>query len=120
MSITLKTSATLPLVLTKARAIVNGFSFQKLGTSFKDATICNATQNVGKTGTAKTRWSIRRPYTVTDAKGNVIPKVVYINIETTIEEDCPFTVVDEIPFMVSAVGAEPQFLAHIRDRVQPS
>lgn len=120
MAITLAITATVSLVLTKARAIAQGFSFQKLGTSFRDATICNVTQNTGKTGTAKSRWAIRRPYTVTDALGRVVPKIAYVNIEVTLDEDCPFGVVEEIPYLVESVGKEPQFLNHIRDRIQPS
>lgn len=120
MAITLKIAAATSLVLNKARAITQGFSFQKLGSSFKDATICNVTQNTGKTGTAKSRWAIRRPYTVTDAQGRVVAKIAYVNIEVTLDEDCPFTVVEEIPYLVQSVGLEPQFLNHIRDRIQPN
>lgn len=120
MSITVKIAAATSLVLNRARQITNGFAFQKLGTSFKDATIVNTTQSVGKTGTAKTRWAIRRPYTYVNADGKTVAKLLFINIEVTAEEDCPFTVVDEVPHLVQSVGAEPQFLSHVRDRIQPN
>lgn len=120
MAITLKIAAATSLVLNRARQIVNGWAFQKIGNSFKDATICNATQSVGKTGTAKTRWAIRRPYTYTNAAGVVVSKTMFVNIEVTTDEDCPLTVVDEVPHLVQSVGAEPQFLAHVRDRIQPN
>lgn len=120
MSITLKVASATSLVLSRARQIANGFAFQKLGTSFKDATICNATQSIGKTGTGRTRWAIRRPYTYVNADGKTVAKMMYVNIEVTVDEDCPFTVVDEVPHLVQSVGAEPQFLAHVRDRIQPA
>lgn len=120
MSITLKIATATTLVLDRARAITNGFSFQKLGSSFSEATLCNATQSVNKINTARTRWAIRRPYPVTDVNGKVIAyKTAYLNIEATLEADCPFTVADEFPHLLRSVADEPQFLAHIKARVNP-
>lgn len=120
MSITLKLGAAVTAVLNRARVISNGFAFQKLGTSFKDALLLNATQTVGKTNTAKTRWATRVPYTYVDSQGKTLGALMYVNVEVTAEESCPFTVIEQAPHILGAIAVEPQFLAHIRDRVQPS
>lgn len=120
MAITIKLASAVNTVLERARAITGGYAFQKLGTSFKDAILLNATQSVGKTNTAKTRWATRLPYTYVDQQGKTVGSLLYVNIEVTAEESCPFTVIEQVPFLVQSIGAEPQFLAHIRNRVQPS
>lgn len=120
MSITLKIASATNVVVTKAREIVNGFAFQKVGTSYKDATILNATQNVGKTGTAKTRWAVKRPFTYVGSDGLTKTELVHVTVEVTIPEVTPFVTVDEVPYLVQSIGAEPQFLAHVRDRIQPA
>lgn len=120
MSLTLKIAANTSLVLEKARAIMNGFSFQKLGSSFAEATLCNVTQSVNKVNTARTRWAIRRPYPVTDVNGKTIGyKTAYLNIEASLESDCPFAVADEFPHLLRSIADEPQFLQHIKARITP-
>lgn len=120
MSITLKIAAAVSVVCTRAREITNGFGFQKLGTSFRDATKLSVTQKTGKTNTATSRWAVARPYTYVDADGKTKTEYYYVSVETTIPDTCPLTTVEEIPHLVQSIGAEPQFLTHTRDRIQPS
>lgn len=116
MSLTLKIATATTIVLTKARSLMNGTVMQKVGTSFTDVTSVTATQNVGKTGTAKTRVVIRRPFsTVID--GVTVTDYCYYELSSTVPAICPLANAAEGPWLMQSMAADPAFADLVVNRV---
>lgn len=116
MSLTLKIASATTLVLTKARSLVNGSVFQKVGTSFTDLTTVTATQNVGKSGTAKTRLVIKRPFS-TVINGVTVSDFCYYSIEASIPAICPLANANEGPWLLQSLAADAAFTDLVVNRV---
>lgn len=116
MSLTLKIATATTIVLSKARSLFNGIVLQKVGTSFADTTVVTALQNVGKDGTARTRFVIKRPYTVTN-NGVSVVRYMHVAIETTCPEDCPLTTAGEATWLAQSLAADAAFNDLVQNRV---
>lgn len=116
MSITLKIASATTLIVTKAKAIANGLIFQKVGTSFSDLTQYTMTQNVGSSGTAKSRFVVKLPYT-TVANGVTINDFCYATIETTVPQSCPIATAGQLTWLVQSAAADSSFNDLVANRV---
>lgn len=115
MSLTLKIASATTIVLNKARTLFNGIVFQKPGTSFADATTMVATQTTGKTGTAKSRFVVKRPYSNT-INGEVINDFMHVAIEVTVPESCPLSTSGEAAWLAQSLAADASFNELVQNR----
>lgn len=115
MSLVLKIATATNVTLLKARSLLNGVVMQLVGTSFLDVTSMTATQNVGKTGTAKSRFVIKRPYTVA-VNGENVTDAMHISIEVSVPETCPLTTSGEATWLAQSLAASTEFNALVQNR----
>lgn len=115
MSLTLKVATATTIALSKARALANGVVMQLVGASFLDVTTMTATQNVGQTGTAKSRFTVKRPYTTT-VNGVNVSDNMHIVIEVTVPETCPLTTSGEATWLAQSLAASTEFNALVQSR----
>lgn len=108
MSLTLKTASATTVVLTLANRLMNGYVFQKIGTSFMDVLKLTQTQNINSANTAKSRVVIKIPYNYTVGTETFID-FVPVSIEMSIKETCPQTVTAQIPWLVQSYAADQSF-----------
>lgn len=103
MSVTLQKAAGVNVVFDLVKSSGDSQVFQNVGSSFTDTRILTASQNVGKTATAKSKVTIRVPYTVTIGAA-VVTKYKYYTITGTVPEDAPFAGVDEDVYMLGTLA----------------
>lgn len=108
MSITLQSAVGVNVVFDLVKNSGSSQVFQNVGTSFLDTKTVTASQNIGKTKTAKTRSVIHWPYTETV---NGVSKTydMYFTVEGTVPEAIPFTEVDKAAHMVGTLAASALF-----------
>lgn len=113
MSITLKTGTSTTVELLKVKNLPNGAVLQRVGTNFQDVYSLTMTENIGKTGTAKGRASMRVPYpaTATSPAG-----FAFVNIEFTVPAECPIAIANQIPHLASSAAISAEFAAMISQR----
>lgn len=116
MSITLKTATATTIALTKAKNLTNGLVFQKVGTSFSDVYQLTMTQNIGNTGTAKSKFVIKVPYTAV-INGVTVSNFAYLTVETTVPQDCPLSVAGQLTWLAQSTSADASFNDLVSSRV---
>lgn len=115
MSLTLKIATATTIVLSKARSLVNGTVFQKVGTSFIDLTSCTITQNVSRDGKAKSRFVIRRPFTYVKGADTLVG-YNYLTVEATVDPNSPLTAASELTWLGQSVCADAGFNELVQNR----
>lgn len=106
MSLTLKTASAVTIVLTKARTLANGVLFQLVGASYAMTTTYRMTQNVGKTGTAKTRAVVALPFSYLGTDGLTHIDVGYAEWGTTVPSVMPITEAQKLPWLLQSSTAD--------------
>lgn len=106
MSLTLKVAAATTIVLTKARQLANGTLFQLVGASYAQTTTYRMTQNVGKTGTAKSRGVITLPYSFVGHDGLTRIEAGYAEWGTTVPSTMPITEAQKLPWLLQSSTAD--------------
>lgn len=105
MSLTLKVADAATIVLTKAKSLTNGVIFQVVGSSFAMTTTYRMTQNIGKTGTAKSRGVVAYPYTYTGTDGLQHIDAGYAEWGTTVPNTMPITEAKKTPMVASIISS---------------
>lgn len=104
MSITLQSATGVDVVFDRAKASGSSQVFQNIGTSFADTKTLTQSQTIGRTGTAKSRFVIKVPFTYTE--GAVVKTDYYfLSIEGTIPATAPLTEVDKGVFLMKTLAA---------------
>lgn len=116
MSLSLLSASGVSLVLTRAKLLLNGLIFQKVGANFADSYQLTMTQNVGKTNTAKSRFAVKVPYTAL-VNGVTISDFAYVTVETTVPQDCPLTVASQLSWIVRSLAADTSFEDLVKNRI---
>lgn len=116
MSLTLKIATATTIVLTKAKNLTNGLIFQKVGASFSDVTQVTMTQNIGNSGTAKSRFVVKLPYTAV-VKGVTVSDFAFLTVETTVPQDCPLSIAGELAWLGQSLCADTSFNDLVSSRV---
>ena len=106
MSLTLKVATATTIVLTKARVLANGVLFQLVGSSYAMTTTYRMTQNVGKTGTAKSRGVISLPYSYVGTDGLTHIDMAYAEWGTTVPNTMPITEAQKLPWLLQSSAAD--------------
>lgn len=115
MSITLKTAAATTIILTKARALADGMVMQKIGTSFRDAYNLTARSFKSKGGHARTKHTIRVPYSTTIDQATTVGEI-FLTVETSIPADAPLTKISELAFLGESLCASAEFKAAVNEQ----
>lgn len=115
MSLTLKIASATTVVLSKARSLVNGVVFQKVGTSFVDLTSVTATQNVSKDQKARSRFVIKRPFTYVKGADTMIG-YNYLTVETTVDANSPLSAAGELAWLGQSLCADSSFNELVQNR----
>lgn len=115
MSLTLKIATATTIVMSKARSLVNGLVYQKVGTSFVDLTQCTITQNTNKQGVAKSRFVIKRPFTYVKGADTLIG-YNYLSVETTVDPNSPLTAAGELTWLGQSMCADAGFNDLVQNR----
>lgn len=113
MPLDLKTGETTTVTLNKSKSLLNGVVLQHVGTTFQDIHGLTLTENIGKTGTAKGRASLRVPYPATESSP---AGFTFANIEFTVPADCPVAVAQTLPYLLASLAATEEFKAMILQR----
>lgn len=116
MSITLKIASATTIVLTKAKTLVNGVLWQLIGSNYMLTTRYRLTQNIGKTGTAKTRCVIELPYSYVDVDGLTKYDKGYFSIEATVPQTMPVTEASKGTWLVQSAAADVSFNDAVANR----
>lgn len=116
MSLTLKIATATTIVLSKAKSLMNGLIFQKVGTSFSDVTQVTMTQNIGNTGTAKSRFVIKLPYTAV-VNGVNVSDFAYLTVEATVPQSCPLATAGQLTWLGQSLCADTSFNDLVANRV---
>lgn len=116
MSLTLKIATATTIVLTKAKTLANGVLFQLIGTSYLLTTKYRLTQNIGKTGTAKTRVVIELPYSYVDTDGLTKYDSGYFSIEATVPRTMPVSEAGKGAWLVQSAAADASFNDAVANR----
>lgn len=106
MSITLKTASATTIVLTKAKNLANGILWHLIGASYMLTTRYRMTQNIGQTGTAKTRSVISLPYSYVDVDGLTKYDTGYFTIEATVPASMPQAEVTKLWWLGQSAAAD--------------
>lgn len=106
MSLTLKVASATTIVLTKAKSLANGVIFQLVGNSYAMTTTYRMTQNIGKTGTAKSRGVIAFPYSYTGTDGLQHIDAGYAEWGTTVPNTMPITEATKLPWLLQSSAAD--------------
>lgn len=106
MSLTLKVATATTIVLTKARQLANGVLFQLVGASYAQTVTYRMTQNVGKTGTAKSRGVVTFPYSFVGADGLTRIDAGYAEWGTTVPNTMPVTEALKLPWLLQSSAAD--------------
>lgn len=115
MSITLKTASATTLIMTKARALVDGMVMQKIGTSLRDTYQLTARAFRSKGGHSRTKHTVRVPYSTTVDQATVFGEM-FITIETSVPADAPLSKVTELPYLVESLAQSAEFKAAINEQ----
>lgn len=103
MSITLQSASGVNVVFTLAKQGASNQVFQNIGTSYQDTKLLSASQNIGSTGTAKSRIPLKVPFTYTE--GTVVKTdYMYFSIEGTIPATAPLADVDKALYMLGTLA----------------
>lgn len=106
MSLTLKVATATTVVFTKAKTLANGMLMQFIGASYALTARMKATQNVGDTGTSKSRCTITWPYQYTNAAGLPAYDNMYVSVEFTVPATAPQTEVAKLPWLAQSLAAD--------------
>lgn len=115
MSLTLKVATATTIALTKARNLVNGLVFQKVGTSFVDLTQATITQNVTKAGQAKSRFVIKRPFNYVKGADTLVG-YNYLTVEVTVDPNSPLSAAGELTWLGQSMCADVGFNDLVQNR----
>lgn len=107
MSITLKIDSATTIVLTKAKNLANGILYHLIGASYALTTRYRMTQNIGQTGTAKTRCVVSLPYSYVDVDGLTKYDTGYFSFETTVPATMPQSEVTKLWWLGQSAVADP-------------
>lgn len=116
MSITLKVASATTIVLTKAKTLANGILWQLIGANFVLTTRYRMTQNIGKTGTAKTRCVIELPYSYVDVDGLTKYDKGYFVLEATVPQTMPISEAGKGTWLLQSAAADPTFNDAVANR----
>lgn len=105
MSLTLKIASATNYILGFVGKTTSGQYFQKVGTSFVDLCKVAMGQNVGRTGTAKSRVNISYPFAYVDAAGVTRTDHIYGTLTYTVPETCPLSKAEELFWLVQTAAA---------------
>lgn len=104
MSITLQSASGVNVVFDLVKSNGSSQVFQNIGTSFQDARTLTQSQTIGKTGTAKSRFVLKVPYTYTE--GSVVKTDYdYFVLESTVKETSPLVDTDKGVYMMKTLAA---------------
>nr|UUW21256.1 MAG: hypothetical protein [Sanya fiers-like virus 13]UUW21259.1 MAG: hypothetical protein [Sanya fiers-like virus 13] len=104
MSITLQSASGVNVVFDLVKSSGSSQVFQNIGTSFQDARTLTQSQTIGKTGTAKSRFVLKVPYTYTE--GSVVKTDYdYFVLEATVKETSPLVDTDKGVYMLKTLAA---------------
>lgn len=115
MSLTLKTTAALTIVFTKARALVDGMVMQKIGTSFRDTYLLTARSFRSKGGHARTKTTIRVPFSVTVDQTTEVGEI-FLTVETSAPQNAPLAKIQELSYLCESLAASAEFKALINEQ----
>lgn len=113
MPIILKTGESTTVTLNKSKNLSNGVVLQHVGNTFQDIHGLTLTENIGKTGTAKGRASIRVPYPATEASP---AGFAFANVEFSVPAECPVVIATTLPYLLASLAATDEFKAMILQR----
>lgn len=116
MSITLKVASATPIVLTKAKTLANGILWQLIGANYMLTTRYRMTQNIGATGTAKTRCVIEVPYSYVDVDGLTKYGSGFFSIEATVPRTMPQSEASKGTWLVQSAAADVTFNDAVANR----
>lgn len=103
MSITLQSASGVNVVFNLAKQGASNQVFQNIGTSYQDTKLLSASQNIGSTGTAKTRVPLKVPYTYTEGSVSKTDYMYFV-IESTVPASAPLAEVDKGLFMLGTLA----------------
>lgn len=104
MSITLQSASGVNVVYDLVKSSGQSQVFQNIGTSFLDARLLTQAQSIGKTGTAKSRFGLKIPYTY--AEGSVTKTdFIYLSLGGTVPETAPLAEVDKGVYQLLTLAA---------------
>lgn len=105
MSITLQSASGVNVVFDLVKFSGNSQIFQNVGSSFVDTRILTQSQNIGKSGTAKSRFALKIPYTYTVPGSSVVmTDYIYASVEATVPETAPLTEVDKAVYQLKTLA----------------
>ena len=116
MSITLKVATATTIVLTKAKTLVNGILWQLVGPNYMLTTRYRMTQNIGKTGTAKTRCVIELPFSYVDVDGLTKYDKGYFALEATVPQTMPVSEAGKGTWLLQSAAADATFNDAVANR----
>lgn len=115
MSITLQSASGVNVVFNLAKQSAQSQVFQNIGTSYLDTKLMSASQNIGSTGTAKTRIPLKVPYTYTEGSVSKTDNMYFV-IECTIPATAPLAEVDKGCYMLGTLAVHALVKDLIKDR----
>lgn len=114
MSITLQSASGVNVIYDLVKSSGQSQVFQNIGTSFTDTKLLTQSQNIGKTGTAKSRFVLKIPFTYTVPGSSVVQiDYMYLSIEGTVPETAPLAEVDKAVYQLKTLAN----LAHVSDLI---
>lgn len=116
MSITLKVASATTIVLTKAKTLANGILWQLIGSNYMLTTRYRMTQNIGATGTAKTRCVIELPYSYVDVDGLTKYGSGFFTLEATVPKTMPVSEAQKGPWLLQSAAADVTFSDAVASR----
>lgn len=114
MSITLLSATGVNVVYDLVKSSGQSQVFQNIGSSFVDTRLLTQAQNVGNSGTGKSRFVLKIPYTFTVPGSSVVQMdYMYFNIGATIPETAPLAEADKGVFQLKTLMG----LQHVADLI---
>lgn len=104
MSIVLQSASGVNVTFDRVKFSGNSQVFQSVGTSFLDTKMLTQAQTIGRTGTAKSRFALKVPFTYTE--GSVVKTdYIFLSVEGTVPATAPLTEVAKAVYMLKTLSA---------------
>lgn len=104
MSIVVQSASGVNVTFDRVKFSGSSQVFQSVGTSFLDTKTLTQAQTIGRTGTAKSRFVLKVPYTYTE--GTVVKTdYIHLSIEGTVPATAPITEVQRAVYMAKTLAA---------------
>lgn len=104
MSIVLQSASGVNVAFDRVKFSGNSQVFQSVGASFLDTKMLTQAQSIGRTGTAKSRFALKVPYTYTE--GTVVKTdYIHLSVEGTVPATAPLSEVAKAVYMMKTMAA---------------